>query len=110
MMMLCASLYCIDCGMQVKNQDNIRNPEALELIKKNKLMVSKVHYSTKNNKYLDNSQKTRGVPDSKRLKPRQDVATRFNSTGLTVERNNVLEHDMTAIFNDEIQKDYDKVS
>ena len=60
------------------------------------------------NQCLDASKQRRGVPEGSMLKPRQDVATRFNSTGLSVERNNVLEHDMAAIFNDEIQRDCDK--
>ena len=94
--------------IKVKHEVNCPNPEAKALIAKNKLMVTKVHYSTKNNKYLKASQKRRGVADKNMLLPRQDVATRFNSAGLTVERNNVLEHDLTAIYNEDMQKDYDK--
>ena len=96
--------------IKVKHEWNNPNPEAKALINKNKLMVTKVHYSTKNNKYLAASQTRRGVAAKNQLHPRQDVATRFNSTGLTVERNNILEHDLTATYNEDMQKDYDKVS
>ena len=94
---------------KVKDPANSTNCEARDLIAKNKKMVTKVHFSTKNNKYLKISQKTRGVPEAKLKSTRQDVATRFNSTGLTVERNNELEHDLTAMHSEQMQNDCDKV-
>ena len=86
------------------------NPKMESLVSRSRTMVSKVHYSTKNAKYLKRSQKERGVEKKHRLNLQQDVRTRWNSVMSMVTRNNVLAEDLDEIYAGNMKKDHKKIS